>query len=103
MSFHNTNNESGIELGESIVKAIRQEELILEYFKLHPQDKFTPFEIQSALGLMATPITSIRRAITNLTADDKLIKTDKQKVGDYGKKNFCWRLNVLDRQYKIPL
>ena len=43
-------------------------------------------------GLMDnnTPLTSIRRAITNLEKKGKLEKTDIQKEGMYGKKTFCW-------------
>ena len=36
------------------------------------------------------PITSIRRAITNLESEGLLHKTDIQKPGVYGKLNYCW-------------
>ena len=100
-NFHNTNNESGIELTVSKTKAKYQDEVILEYFKLHPDKDFTPFEVQEALGLIATPITSIRRAMTNLTSANKLLKTDIQREGQYGKKNFCWKLWVVRGQQKL--
>ena len=91
MEFYNTNNEFGKELQASIVKSRHQGEIIMEYFKLHPDKEFTPFEIHRAVGLVGTPLTSIRRAITNLTFDNKLIKTDNQRTGQYGKKNYCWK------------
>ena len=38
------------------------------------------------------PITSVRRAISNLTKDHKLEKSSKQKLGKYGKLNHTWHL-----------
>ncbi len=38
------------------------------------------------------PITSVRRAISDLTRDGKLVKTDKQVIGMYGRKEYVWRL-----------
>ena len=40
------------------------------------------------------PITSVRRALTNLTNEDKIIKTDVKVVGLYGKKEHLWRLKT---------
>ena len=53
----------------------------------------TPFDVETALySNTMVPITSIRRAITNLTNDEKLVKTDNQKTGPYGKPSYCWKL-----------
>ena len=41
---------------------------------------------------MRAPITSIRRAITDLTNEGKLVKTNSLKKGNYGKKCHCWKL-----------
>jgi hypothetical protein len=38
------------------------------------------------------PITSIRRAITNLTDAGKIIKTDQYVKGNYGKLEHLWEL-----------
>lgn len=97
-SYYNTNRESGNELAESTGKAQKQEDIIYNYFKNNPDAELTPFEVQAAINLVGTPITSIRRAITNLTHDGKLIKTNNQKRGEYGKKNFCWKFKP-----EIPL
>lgn len=92
--YHNTNKEAGQEHQQSVTKASKQEEIILAYFKLHPAEELTPFEVQEAVALTGVPITSIRRAMSNLTFKDKLIKTKNQKDGIYkNKKNFCWKLN----------
>ena len=38
------------------------------------------------------PITSIRRALSDLTSECKLTKTDNKKLGPYGKHEFTWKL-----------
>ena len=95
MGFHNTIHQDGDALCKSRAKANAQEQLILNFFMSNPSGEFTPFEVQKAIDLMHTPITSIRRAITNLTEDDELIKTETQKDGGYGKPNYCWKLNLF--------
>ena len=42
--------------------------------------------------LQNTPITSIRRAMTCLTIEGKLIKTEHMGMGMYGKKEYYYRL-----------
>ena len=57
----------------------------------------TPFDIQEALTNLYdldAPITSVRRAITDLTTEDRLIKTDIMKKGKYGKEVHCWKLKL---------
>lgn len=51
-------------------------------------------EHRSDTGLYCAkwPITSIRRAITNLTNDGELVKHDRMRMGDYGKDNHTWSL-----------
>jgi hypothetical protein len=38
------------------------------------------------------PLTSVRRAISTLTREGVLKKTDKQRTGYYGKREYMWRL-----------
>ena len=88
MDYFNTNKEVGEVLKESRQKASMQESVIMEIFQkenklLSPEDVHDYYTDN-------TPLTSIRRAITNLTSKGKLIKTDKQKIGKYGKKISLW-------------
>ena len=39
-----------------------------------------------------TPLTSIRRAISDLTNRNRLVKTDKKVLGGAGRKTYTWRL-----------
>jgi len=90
--FYNTNNEKGKDLKNSRNSANTQEKIILDFFRVNSNLRLSPFDIQNVLELNA-PITSIRRAITNLTIEGKLKKTTTMKLGPYGKKVHTWRLN----------
>ena len=89
--FYNTNQEKGKELQNSRLKSKSQTDLIYEYFLNNPEQELTPFEIKTKIRMRA-PITSIRRAITDLTNQGKLVKTSTLKTGNYGKKCHCWRI-----------
>lgn len=96
-SYYNTTNETGDTLKNSEQKAITQEDKILAFFEAHPLAMYQPFEILKYCFEDSVPVTSVRRAMTNLTHADKLTKTKTQKIGNYGKFNWCWRLY----QYKL--
>ena len=90
--YYNTNNETGETLAKSRDRAKTQQDSILAFFMAHPNDHFSPDFI--ALNVLPeAPLTSVRRAITNLTSEGKLDKTDTMTMGRYGKKVHTWRLN----------
>lgn len=93
-SFHNTIGESGETLLVSNENCKTQEEKILDIFRVL-DDKLTPFEVCYAYNSIYAPIpiTSVRRAITNLTEQNKLIKTSDMKNEVYNKRNFTWIYN----------
>lgn len=91
MDYYNTNSEYGRELSDSRERALRQQNRILSYFLSFPNDTFTPEEVHKALFSSYVPLTSVRRAITNLTAAGKLMKTENMKISQYGKKCHAWR------------
>jgi hypothetical protein len=90
-SFYNTIKLRGRDLEVADGKAKSQEETILAFFLRCPGMRFTPFDIQEIL-LPGAPITSIRRAMTNLVYKDKLEKTKYKKPGKLGKPNYMWQL-----------
>tara|TARA_R110002020_G_scaffold443766_1_gene655058 strand:- start:42715 stop:42900 length:186 start_codon:yes stop_codon:yes gene_type:complete len=59
----------------------------------NPREELTAFEVKAKLR-MRSPITSIRRAITELTSKGKLTKLDRMKKGEYGKNCHCWQLKA---------
>ncbi len=89
-SFFNTNNTPEDEMQGEIKNAISQQDKILNFFKINKDKKYTPQEILEIL-FKNTPITSVRRAITNLTTEGLLIKTEVTRKGIYGKNNYCWK------------
>ena len=91
MSYYNTNNETGDTLTASRTRVNIQEREIIAAFNGRPGRKMTPFDVQDDVG-HHVPITSIRRAITNLTSRGVLTKSDAMKLGRYGKMNHCWEL-----------
>jgi len=90
-SFYNIINASGDTLHAFETNAQSQEEIILNFFKEHPVTAYTPATIHKTV-LPKAPITSVRRAMTNLTKAYQLEKTDIQGQGDYDKPNYMWRL-----------
>ena len=92
MSYYNTTNEKGFDLEKSHEKARNQEEIIYSFFLTYGKP-LSPSQVLKKLNLEC-PITSIRRALTNLTNQDKIIKTDVKVVGLYGKKEHLWRLKT---------
>ena len=90
MSFYNTIEETGEALKQSFKKARTQEEAIYALF-LSTEEPLSPSMVLNQTGLNC-PITSIRRAITNLTLDGKIEKTNDFVMGSYGKHEHLWSL-----------
>ena len=95
MTFYNTIGENADELSESIAKAKSQEAKIMKCFYYYeakyPNLRFSPSMVLKMTGLKC-PLTSIRRAMTNLSNEGKLIKTNKKIEGLYGKQEHLWCL-----------
>ena len=90
MSFYNTNKESGEELLKSSKKSSRQKIVIYDLFLL-VNEPMSPSMVYTALN-QKWPITSVRRAMTDLTDDGLLNKTEETATGLYGKKEHLWSL-----------
>lgn len=78
-------------------KAQRQEDIILEHMRKDwkPYMRWTPSQLndQWHLGKYGWPITSIRRALTNLTAKGLLRKhPEDRRLGPRGSKECTWSL-----------
>lgn len=90
MSFYNTNKENAKEYLDSSQKAKRQEVVIYDLFLLF-NEPLSPSMVCKALN-EKWPITSIRRAMTNLANDGLIVKTQKTVKGVYGKNEHLWAL-----------
>jgi hypothetical protein len=94
--FYNTVDLPEPQLKIADKNAEKQEDVILNFFRSNATKSFTPFDVQKSCKLLSsTPITSIRRAITNLTLNNRLVKTNELKPGEYGKPNYTWKLRLM--------
>ncbi len=92
MTFYNTTNLTGDELDESRLRASSQKAVILELFARKLE--LSPSQVaQEAYSIgLDWPITSVRRAITNLTSAGKLHRTHLRVTGPHGAKESLWRI-----------
>ena len=92
--YYNTTNEKGEDLRQLMNKAMNQQDRIVEFFKANQGQQFTPPEVLNELFPLNTPLTSVRRAITDATNKDLLTQTSVKKKGDYGRDNYCWTYKI---------
>ena len=88
--YYNTTSEKGNHLKTSHTRTRTQEEKIYSFFLTFGQP-LSPSMILDKMNLKC-PITSVRRALTDLTSKGKLIKLNKLVMGSYGKKEHLWCL-----------
>ena len=92
MGFYNTISAKGKKRQKYEDGAKTQQEVIHKFFTMQKNKAFTPFEVQYILFGDKIPITSIRRAMSNLASDGILEKTNILVGEKYGKPNHKWRL-----------
>ena len=90
--YYNTNREEGKTLAGSILNAKSQQDLVLEFFEQYPGIPWPPHKVWEHVFTHKVPLTSVRRAITNLTVEGKLEKTSARFMGTMGKMVFGWAL-----------
>jgi len=99
-TYYNTNNENGSQLLKSIQKGLTQEQIIMGIFKnplIKDDNKnhkgFSASQIHKIFGDDNVPLTSIRRAMSNLCYEENFLeKTDKFVIGIYGKQEHIYKI-----------
>jgi len=95
--FHDTVPLEEEQLGKARETAFLQKTMVLNFFRQRFSMSFTPMEVSDFLNTHLTTIllTSVRRSITDLTKEGRLIKCQwsESKPGAYGKMNRCWKYN----------
>lgn len=91
-SFYNTTRLRGSQLAKCQNQALSQERIIEDFFAIRPGRLFTPAQLAPLLP--HAPLTSVRRAVTNLTRAGVLEKTTRQRDGVYGRPEHFWRLSA---------
>ena len=107
MNFHNTIDLSGHELAKAKQVASSQNDTIKRFFMRDYRiskevRRHSPSSVWKTLIFLgeinkSTPLTSIRRSMTNLASDKHfrfLIKTQHKKTGPSGKPEYTWIINV---------
>ncbi len=90
-SFYNTINLEGRQLSEAQRKAFSQEQNALRYFiAIGSGNSAAPSKVLAECFGYQVPLTSVRRAITNLTARGDLLKLGAMIMGTYGKPEHLW-------------
>lgn len=91
-NYHNTTGYQGEQLTIFKVKAYNQDEKMRKLFQKYKA--LSPSQAHNAIGVDECPLTSVRRAISNLTDDGFLIKTQIQVIGAYGRNECVWKLKT---------
>jgi hypothetical protein len=110
MKYHNTTNTTGGDLLLFQVKTANQDQRVLQIFREHPAG-LTADECHKLYKDFRVPLTSIRRAVTNLAEgyfsghwiDDfnqmhverlgeELVKTTEKRMGSYGRPCYVYKI-----------
>lgn len=95
--YYNTTNEKGDKLLSNLKKAKNQKEIVLSKFQTNWNTEYTPeimeHELKSEnLINQNTPLTSIRRAFSDLKKEGYITKTDHKHIGHFGRMTYLWKL-----------
>lgn len=97
-NYHNTTAQAGAILVTYAEKAKTQDEEVLEIFKryskLTASEAFRWYQDEHSTDV---PLTSIRRAISNLSKEGALTKTDDQRTGIYGRPEYVYKLTSHEK------
>lgn len=107
MPYYNTTGEEGEELSEYKKVNDTREQEILRFFERHWMHEMSPSRVWQAV-CPEVPITSVRRAITDLTTAGRLEKTWNKADGPYGRREYLWKYKkeiTIENatQMKLPL
>jgi hypothetical protein len=74
--YHNTTSLSGNDLKEHQFRAGKLNKRVLDFFRSHSYENYTPWETYKALGINSCIKSSVQRSMTDLTTMGYLIKLD---------------------------
>jgi len=97
-SYHNTTQSKGSELKQREGKANKQEQDVLQLFHKDANRMLSPEQVLNYLQATNptkygnVPITSIRRAFSNLSSAGRITQSNSKIMGDYGRMVSIWKL-----------
>lgn len=93
MTYHNTTHETGQDLTDAQNITKGQDNIVLSVFNMFPENEMSPSDVWLILESLGYKyiLTSVRRAITNLTIKGHLVHTENKKPGLHGRPNTTWK------------
>jgi predicted transcriptional regulator len=95
-TYHNTTNQNGTFVKIEINRFKNQENEVMSILIQHKQ--LTASEVWKWFS-KDVPLTSIRRALSNLAYDKHITKTEDTKIGLYGKPEHYYEVFDLDKLF----
>ncbi|OLY92476.1 hypothetical protein SAMN05444008_102408 [Cnuella takakiae] len=101
-TYHNTTNLSAQELMARVQRASKQKDAVLLIFLAKRGQKYAASQVHRSFTKAGKtwPITSIRRAMTDLMNEGHLVKLDETRIGPYNDPEHLYTLNI--RKYPTP-
>jgi len=98
MTYYNTTNLKGEELAAAQAQARTQEQDVYEILFLSSRP-LGASEVMERLNHFnkRPPITSVRRAISNLKKSGQVERADHQTIGPYGRREYAWTLRQREQ------
>lgn len=102
MTYHVTTNLTPEELMNRVQRASKQKDAVLLVFIAKRGQRYAASQVHRSFikAGKTWPITSVRRALTDLMNEGHLVKLDETRVGPYGDKEHYYQLNP--RKYPTP-
>jgi len=94
-SYHDTTRATYEELKENEIKARTQDQfalLVMKEIKKMSPSRVWGIMVAEGYVNSRTPITSIRRSMSNLKNEGLIRKTDEKVIGPYGRPEFIYEL-----------
>ena len=92
MTYYNTTDERGAPLRRYKRKAGTQRDRIAHLFERSWAVSLSPSNVHNILFSDAVPLTSVRRAMSDLAQSGYLTRTGMLVDGPYGRREHLWRL-----------
>ena len=91
--YYNTTNAVGVDLVNLQIKAKGQQKIVLELFGYFPKmsGSMAHRKYQIVTGKGKTPITSIRRALSDLASKGLIVQTNEKIIGNYGVNEYFYQ------------
>ena len=94
-NYYNTTNESGKQLEAFETKAKTQNEKIMEFLSGQKAIEYGASQLLKIVFNGTIPLTSVRRSITNLVAENRLRYTGDTRMGSFGRQEKLIIVNEL--------